>query len=161
MIPYLWEPVKYLSLPLLPRILRITSLSSPPPPSNHIYIYILGRTWEVWDTMDNSILQAKQWKARIKWRSGINIATSTKKQLSKYLNTKLFQATVYEIVNNNLWDLFKHNFKNFSQTTFNRLDLKELLRLRVVLYCGGVFVKPNSYKLIIAQSLVNLVQEKK
>jgi hypothetical protein len=55
--------------------------------------------------------------------------------------------------------LFKYDFKNFSRTTFNRLDLKELLCLRAVLRCGGVFVKPNSHELTIAQSLVNLVQE--
>jgi hypothetical protein len=91
--------------------------------------------------MDNSILRAEQWKARIKWRSGINTATSTKDDLSEYLNTKLFQATVHEIVDDNLWDLFKHDFKNFSRTTFNYLDRTELLRLRAVLRCGGVYVQ--------------------
>jgi hypothetical protein len=83
--------------------------------------------------MDNSLLQVEQWKARIKWRSGIDTATSTKEQLSEYLNTKLFQAAVHETVDDNLWDLFKHDFKNFSRTTFNRLDRTELLRLRAVL----------------------------
>ena len=96
---------------------------------------------------------------QIKWKSGINTAISTKDDLSEYLNTKLFQATVNEIVNNNLWDLFKYDFKNFSRIIFNRLDRTELLYLRAVLRCGSVYVQ--GYKnLIIAQSLVNLVQEK-
>jgi hypothetical protein len=110
--------------------------------------------------MDSSLLRAEQWKARIKWRSGIDIATSTKEQLSEYLNTKLFQATIHEIVDDNLWDLFKHDFKNFNRTAFNRLNLQELLRLRAVLRCGGVYVHQDHKNLSIAQSLVNLIQEK-
>jgi hypothetical protein len=112
--------------------------------------------------MDNFIiLRAEEWKARIqKWRQPLEVVlATTKDDLSEYLDTKLYQYALYDLGDDNLWDVFKYNFKNFSRTTFNRLDRTELLRLRAVLYCGGVYVHQDHKNLSIAQSLVNLVQE--
>jgi hypothetical protein len=109
---------------------------------------------------DSMNSQVEEWKARRKkWRYGIDIATSTKDDLSEYLNTKLYLYALYDSSDNNLWDLFKHDFKGFTRVAFNRLDQTELLRLRAVLRCGGVYVQQDYKNLTISQSLVNLVQE--
>ena len=48
-----------------------------------------------------------------KWENGINPVTTTKEDLQEYLDTKLYQYSIDRTTNNNLWDLFKDNFKNF------------------------------------------------
>jgi hypothetical protein len=72
---------------------------------------------------DSMNSQVEEWKARRKkWRYGIDITTSTKDDLSEYLNTKLCQYALYDSSDDNLWELFKLDFKGFTQVAFNRLD---------------------------------------
>jgi hypothetical protein len=55
-----------------------------------------------------------EWKEKIKkWENGINPATAIKEDLQEYLDTKLYQYSIDRTTNDNLWDLFKDNFKNF------------------------------------------------
>jgi hypothetical protein len=77
----------------------------------------------------------------IKWRHGINLDAAIAHEISEFLDTKLFQYVLYKIVNDNLWELFRHDFKDFTcRGDFNKLELPEILRLRKVLRCGGVRV---------------------
>ena len=101
-----------------------------------------------------------EWKEKIKkWENGINPVTTTKEDLQEYLDTKLYQYSIDRTTDDNLWDLFKDDFKSFDLLAFNRYNRTELQRLRSYLRCGGVSVDQNTNRLTIAQSLLNVVNE--
>ena len=105
-------------------------------------------------------MENTMWRARIKrWEDGVKLGTATKEDLQEYLSTKLYQYTLNKTTDDNLWDLFKDDFKDFDTATFNRLTCTEIQGLRTYLRCGGVHVEQNHSRLTIAQSLVNVVQE--
>jgi hypothetical protein len=76
-----------------------------------------------------------------KWRHGINLITARSEEISEFLDTKLFQYVLYEMVDDNLWELVGHDFKDStSRGDLNKLELPEIQRLRKTLRCGGVYV---------------------
>jgi hypothetical protein len=96
-----------------------------------------------------------------KWRPGIVVAKATDEDLTEFVNTKLYLYCLYEMVDDNLWELFRHDFKDFtSRADFNRLDFVELQRLRKVLRCGGVRVQQNKGTTTIAHTLSAILREK-
>ena len=111
--------------------------------------------------MEDSATQTEDWKAQMKkWDQPLEVTlTTTKDDLSEYLDTKLYQYVLYETSDDNLWDLFKDDFKNFTRATFNRFNRTELQRLRAVLRCGGVYVQQNTNTVTIAQSLLDVLNE--
>jgi hypothetical protein len=99
----------------------------------------------------------QEWDARIeKWRNGIPKDTASKADFTDYLLTKLHEYDVYRSSDHNLWELFQDDFKDFTNTTFERAyTFLELQRLRAYLRCGGVYVKQSQ----ITQSLVNVLEQ--
>jgi hypothetical protein len=95
-----------------------------------------------------------------KWRHGINLNSVRADEITEFLDTKLFQYVLYEIVDDNLWELFRHDFKDFTcRGDFNRFELTEMLRLRKTLRCGGVFVQQNGGTNTIANTLHTVMKE--
>jgi len=61
-----------------------------------------------------------------KWEDGIDPTNATKTELQEYLTTKLFQYTMNRTTDDNLWDLFQDDFKNFNVAAFNQYTRTEL-----------------------------------
>jgi hypothetical protein len=68
-----------------------------------------------------------------KWKDGINLENSDKKDVLDYLNTRLFQYKVEKSTNKDLWELYKGDFANFDIDTFGLLDRCKLYRLQATL----------------------------
>jgi hypothetical protein len=61
------------------------------------------------------------WDAKMeKWEDGIQKDTASKADFKDYLNTKLYQYTANSSTDNNLWDLFRDDFKGFTTADFKR-----------------------------------------
>jgi hypothetical protein len=96
----------------------------------------------------------------MKWRHEINLNTAIAHEISEFLDTKLFQYILYEIVNNNLWELFRHDFKDFTcRGDFNKLELPEILCLCKVLRYGSIRVQQNTGALTITTTLLSIIKE--
>jgi hypothetical protein len=96
----------------------------------------------------------------MKWRHGINLDAATAHEISEFLDTKLFQYVLYKIVDDNLWELFRHDFKDFTcRGDFNKLELPEMLRLRKILRYGGIRIQQNTGALTIATTLLSVIKE--
>jgi hypothetical protein len=76
-----------------------------------------------------------------KWEDGIDTNNATKVDLREYLNTKLYQYTLYRISDENLWDLFKDDFKDFNSAIFGQYSRTELQTLRKYLQYSGVHIE--------------------
>jgi hypothetical protein len=101
------------------------------------------------------------WDAKMeKWEDGIQKDTASKADFKDYLNTKLYQYTANSSTDNNLWDLFRDDFKGFTTADFKRgYSLTEQQRLRAYLRCGGVYVEQNRQHHTIAQCLVDILEQ--
>jgi hypothetical protein len=101
------------------------------------------------------------WKARMaKWEGGIPTETASKDDFKEYLDTKLYQYTENRSTDDNLWDLFRDDFRDFTIATFKRAySLTEQQLLRAYLRRGGVYVEQNHQRLSIAQSLVDVLEQ--
>ena len=98
----------------------------------------------------------EEWNTKIrKWGRGINLDDATEDELLEYVQTKLYQYALDKTSDENLWDLFQDDFKDFTVAVFGRLHRRELLQLRSHLRCSGVFVATNTKHMTIAQTLVN------
>ena len=65
-------------------------------------------------------MEEVNWKAKIKkWRRGIDAENATVDDLEDYIQTKVYQYYLDRMGDDNLWDLFKDDFKNFTTTTFS------------------------------------------
>ena len=95
-----------------------------------------------------------------KWEDRTPIETASKDDFKEYLDTKLYQYTENLSIDDNLWDLFCDDFKDFTTTTFKRAyTLTEQQRLRAYLRRGGIYVEQNHQRLIITQSLVDVLEQ--
>jgi hypothetical protein len=84
-----------------------------------------------------------------KWKDGINLENSDKKDVLDYLNTRLFQYKVEKSTDKDLWELYKGDFANFDINTFGLLDRCELYRLRAALRYGGIYIEYNHSRFTI------------
>jgi hypothetical protein len=99
------------------------------------------------------------WKALIKkHKDGIDVTNATEEDLQEYVKTKLYQYSLDRITDDNLWECFKEDFKDFNKTTFTTAK-SELRALRKYLRCGGIYVEQNHQRLTVIQSLVNILEE--
>jgi hypothetical protein len=94
-----------------------------------------------------------------KWEDGIDPATATKAELQEYVTTKMYQYTLHKKSDNNLWDLFQDDFKNFDTAAYNLINCTLIQNLRAQLRCSGVYIEQNHKNLTIAQSFINLARE--
>ena len=110
--------------------------------------------------MDSTDVQPQEWAIRRrKWKHGIDPRTITAEEFLEYTETKLYEYTLYHTSDDNLWDLFKDDFKNVTAEQFNTLGRGGLQRLRAYLRCGGVYVAQNSRNKPIAQTLEDILEE--
>jgi hypothetical protein len=94
-----------------------------------------------------------------KWEDGIDPVTATKAELQEYVTTKMYQYTLYKKSDDNLWDLFQDDFKNFDAAAYNLINRTLIQNLRAQLRCSGVYIEQNHKNLTIAQSFINLARE--
>ncbi len=67
------------------------------------------------ETQSEAQLGVKQWETRInKWERGIDPKKATNAELQEYIQTKVYQYTLDKMSDDNLWDLFQDNFKDFN-----------------------------------------------
>ena len=110
--------------------------------------------------MDSTDVQPQEWAIRRrKWKHGIDPRTIMAEEFLEYTETKLYKYTLYHTSDDNLWDLFKDDFKNVTAEQFNTLGHGGLQRLRAYLCCGGVYVAQNSRNKPIAQTLEDILEE--
>ena len=75
------------------------------------------------------------------------------------METKFYGYAIDRIIDDNLWDLFRHDFEGTTVDQFSSLSRQELVRLRTFLRCGGVYVAPNHRNRTISQSLIEILEE--
>ena len=62
------------------------------------------------------------WKGQIKkWQEGIKLETATKEDIQEYINTMIYQYTADRITDDNLWDGFRYDFKDFNLTVLTNI----------------------------------------
>jgi hypothetical protein len=94
-----------------------------------------------------------------KWEDGIDPATATKAELQEYVTTKMYQYILYKKSDDNLWDLFQDDFKNFDNTAYSLISHMLIQNLRTQLCYSSVYIEQNHRNLTITQSFINLAQE--
>jgi hypothetical protein len=100
------------------------------------------------------------WEARIaKWDYGIEVDAATTEDLTNYMQTKIYSYQYDKRNDDNLWECFKDDFKNFTIDTFKQVPLRITQDLRRCLRCGGVRVVQNTKTATIAQSLYAVLEE--
>ena len=110
--------------------------------------------------MDSTNLEPQDWIIRRRrWRHGANLRTITDDEFREYMETKFYGYAIDRIVDDNLWDLFRHDFEGTTVDQFSSLSRQELVRLRTFLRCGGVYVAPNHRNRTISQSLIEILEE--
>ena len=63
-----------------------------------------------------------QWDARIaKWDYGIDVAKATEADLANYTETKVYKYLFDKRNDDNLWECYQADFKNFTKDTFGKL----------------------------------------
>ena len=102
----------------------------------------------------------EDWNAKIdKWGRGIEATEATESDVLDYIRTKVYQYTLDQTHDFNLWDLFQDDFKTFTLTVLGLINRRELQKLRACLRRGGVFVAQNTKNLTIPQTFVNAITE--
>jgi hypothetical protein len=105
-------------------------------------------------------MEADEWEARIrKWEDGIDVSKVSREDLHDYCKARMYYYTLKRQSDENLWDLFQEDFRDFDITVFGRMSRTEVYILRAYLRCGGVYVEQNHQRLSVAQSLVNVIEE--
>jgi hypothetical protein len=100
------------------------------------------------------------WEARIrKYDDDFNVGTATKDELVEFIQTKMYLYEQDKVTDDNLWDGFRIDFKDFTPQIMGSILWRELQKLRAYLRCGGVFVRQNSTHLTIAQGLCQVLEE--
>jgi hypothetical protein len=61
-----------------------------------------------------------------KWENGINISQATKEDLHDYCKARIHYYTINRQSDENLWDLFQEDFKDFDTTAFGQINRTEL-----------------------------------
>jgi hypothetical protein len=90
----------------------------------------------------------------------MNPKIATNDELQEYVHTIVYEFVLEKFSDSNMKDLFTDAFHNFDTSIFDRLPHRELLRLRSLLRCGGVYVAPNTKHLTIAQTLDNVLERR-
>ena len=67
-----------------------------------------------------------EWKARLKkWEAGPgDMAKITGDEVLDYMNTKIYEYGLFKSTDDNLWEAFKEDFKNFTTDTFGLIFYK-------------------------------------
>ena len=58
-----------------------------------------------------------------KWSSGITLDTATKEDLEEYIATKCHEYVKRKTNDNNLWEVYKYDFENFTTNIFRRMHI--------------------------------------
>jgi hypothetical protein len=93
-----------------------------------------------------------------KWSCSID-PVKQKDLLDEYVTTKIYEYKSDRSNDRDLWELFQHDFQNFTIETFNSLPLKTLQSLRQCLQCGGVWVAQNEKNVTYASSFFEVLHE--
>ena len=110
--------------------------------------------------MDQSSDPIDPWPTEIqRWQYGIDVNTATREDLVSYTKTKTYQYTAFNVVDADLWELFTHDFKDFSSALFQMIPRIQLQNLRTTLLVGGVYVPPNDRWKGIDETLVETIKE--
>lgn len=111
------------------------------------------------DSSSQAQALAQDWGAKVlKWKYGIDVTTATDEDILDYMQTKLYDYMSDGVSDDDLWELFQDDFKDFTVDMFTR-NRRETQRLRTCLRCGGVFVASNTKSITIAQKLIDVVNE--
>jgi hypothetical protein len=111
------------------------------------------------DSSSQAQAQVQDWGAKVlKWKYGIDVTTATDKDILDYMQTKLYDYMSNRVSDDDLWELFQDDFKDFTTDMFTR-NQRETQRLQTCLRCGGVFVASNTKSITIAQKLIDVVNE--
>jgi hypothetical protein len=96
---------------------------------------------------ERSSVPEEEWRADIKkWEFGIGdlIATATAEDLNSYCRAKTKEYNINNWLDEDLWESFRDDFKDFTREHFAKLTKVQTFKLRKVLLCGGVYVPPST-----------------
>ena len=96
-----------------------------------------------------------------KWYWGINLIIVKDIDFEEYVLMKIYDYNTGKMIDNNLWNLYKNDFKNFALEYFEQIFYKNMLELCIMLRCGGVRVVQDDNKNTVAQTLIVILTERK
>ena len=95
-----------------------------------------------------------------KWSKGcVPDAIKEDDLLKEYMETKLELYTKYDMSDENLWELYREDFKDFKTDDFKRLGTYHQRWLRKYLRCGGVYVAPAGQGVLLTDVLHDTLTE--
>jgi hypothetical protein len=99
---------------------------------------------------------------RERWPKGIdtvdNTTTTTIKDIDDYITFKITEYTHYNVHDEDLWEVFKEDFKGFSLIMLKECSQLGIRKLRTLLRMNGVWVRKDR-RMTVAESLYNTLQE--
>jgi hypothetical protein len=101
----------------------------------------------------------KEMKAgRVKWPKGIDIEVAGIEEIDDFIAFKVTEYIHYDFQDDELWELYKEDFKDFTIAIFKDCNQPGIRKLRAMLRMYGVWVRKDRRK-TVAESLYNTLQE--
>jgi hypothetical protein len=83
---------------------------------------------------------------------------ANKEDIREYIQAKMYFYVKDQVGDNDLWELFREDFKDFNAEIFKQHQ-RDTQRVRQVLRCGGVFVASHTRNITVAQRVAEVLIE--